>query len=46
MTKKSDTPQRHYPAVYEKLVPLALLLILLTVIVLLLVTFGIVFQLL
>lgn len=44
MTKKNNTPQRHYPAVYEKLVPLALLLILITVIVLLLVTLGIVFQ--
>ena len=44
MAKKVDSPQRHYPAVYEKLVPLALLLILVAVIALLLVTFGVVFQ--
>ena len=45
MTKQIESAPRHYPALYEKLIPLALALIVIAIVVLLIITFGVVFHL-
>lgn len=45
MEKQTHSTQRHYPAIYEKLVPLALIFIVMAIAILLMVTLVVAFHL-